>query len=57
MSDPRLATLLDRIGHALDRIEARPAHDPRLAARHQALREAMAQAVADLDRLIEADRP
>lgn len=57
MADPRLTAVLDRIGRALDRLEARPRPDPRLAARHQALREAMADAIADLDRLIEAERP
>jgi len=57
MADPRLAIILDRIGRALDRLEARPRPDPRLPARHAALREAMAHAIADLDTLIEAERP
>jgi hypothetical protein len=51
MSEPRLSNALDRIDAALARIESRPTVD---AARHARLREAMAESVAGMDRLIAA---
>ena len=57
MADPRLSHILDRMSAAIDRLEARPAPDPSLPERHRRLRTAMAQAIAGLDQLIEAERP
>jgi hypothetical protein len=51
MADPRLSNALDRIEAALDRIESRPVVD---AERHARLREAVAESVAGMDRLIAA---
>lgn len=50
---------LDRIDRALGRVEAAvarlPKHDPTLADRHAALKAAMADAVAALDTILEAE--
>ncbi len=52
MSDPRLAAALDRIDRALDRLEAGRRAADTLTLRHERLRVATRDAIADLDRLI-----